>query len=405
MLGSLGSLDSKEDETPPPEVNEVEHIEELSGKMKFNELGEGFMHSVMENDKQTIDQGKIIEESMNQGISSFAPDLMMERFVNNYQMAKKIFGPSLIMQSTGYDSEYIEKNIQIPEFQRELKKKLKETFDKLKFNKLIDKEGLITEKGIELAALVLYTTELDNIIPKGIHGDHSHKKSYIYGDKGDIKIFKKGDRYKDIAIKSSVKTAIRRGHKNLEVQDLKSFERKSKGEVYLVYALDASGSMKGDKVSTCKKAGVALAYKAIQEKDSVGLLVFGADIKHQVLPTKEFGTILKSITKIKASTETNLAASINHSISMFPNQDVTKHLLLLSDALPTSGEDPEQDTLKAVSAARANNITTSIVGINIDEKGTALGEKIAEIGGGKFYIVRNLDDLNKIVLEDYHSVS
>ena len=84
---------------------------------------------------------------------------------------------------------------------------------------------------------------------------------------------------------------------------------------------------------------------------------------------------------------------------------MTKHLLLLSDALPTTGDEPEEETLNAVSAARANNISTSLVGINLDKKGTALGEKIAEIGSGKFYIVKNLDELDKIVLEDYHSVS
>ena len=33
--------------------------------------------------------------------------------------------------------------------------------------------------------------------------------------------------------------------------------------------------MKGPKIGACKRAGIALAYKAIEEKDKVGLIVFG----------------------------------------------------------------------------------------------------------------------------------
>ena len=54
--------------------------------------------------------------------------------------------------------------------------------------------------------------------------------------------------------------------------------------------------------------------------------------------------------------------------------------------------------------ARSNGITISMIGINLDKKGKELGEKVARLGDGKFYVVRDLDEVDKVVLEDYYSV-
>ena len=386
------------------EIKQTSAAEELTGKLKFQSEENKLMHSVLENDKETIDDGKLIKEAINQGIGSSTPDLIFEQLVKNYSIAKQIFGPSLIRLLTGYDENYVSRNIKIPEFQKELRKNVEDNIEKLKDNQLLKKDGSISDKGIELASLILYTEELDNLIPKGILGEKLHKKDFIYGDKEDVKNYKKGDRYRDIAIKKSIKLAVRRGHSKLDENDLKSFEKQSKGQIYLIYGLDASGSMKGKKIDTCKKAGIALAYKAIEEKDKVGLIVFGSEIKEAVEPTDDFKRLIMEITRIKASKETNIAETIRKSLELFPNKEVTKHLILLTDALPTAGEDPEKETLEACSLARSYGITISLVGIQLDEKGKKLAEKITNLGEGRLYIVKNLEEVDKIVLEDYYSV-
>lgn len=386
------------------EIKDVSKIEEVSGKLAVNTEEDKLMHSVLENDKKTIDDGKLLKEAINEGLSIFTPDLMFEQLVKNYSMAKKIYGKTLLRQLTGYEPDYIEKNVNIPEFQKELKKKINNNIGRLKDDKLLEKDGSITDKGIKLASLILYTEELDNIIPKGILGEKIHKKSFIYGDKGDVKAYKKSDRYRDIAIKKSVKLAVRRKHKKLNDKDLKTFERQSKGQICIIYGLDASGSMKGKKIEVCKKAGIALAYKAIDEKDKVGLLVFGSDIKSQIEPTDDFNRLLMEITKVMASKETNIAKTISKAIELFPNKEITKHLILLTDALPTVGREPEKETLESVSLARSNGITISLIGIKLDSKGKKLAEKVVKLGEGRLYIVRDLGNLDKVVLEDYYSV-
>ena len=66
----------------------------------------------------------------------------------------------------------------------------------------------------------------------------------------------------------------------IKKEDLSVFEREARGKVYIVYALDSSRSMKGSKIDLCKKAGIALAYQAINENDKIGLLVFGSQISN-----------------------------------------------------------------------------------------------------------------------------
>ncbi len=386
------------------QIHEKDEIEELSGKLSFQNVEKKLMHSVLENDQETIDKGKLIRDSINQGLSSFTPDLIYQQLIKNYSMAKHIFGPSLLKLATGYNPDYIKKNINIPEFRKELRFRIEKNIEKLKDDGFLGKGNEITDKGIELASLVMYFEELDKIVPKGILGEKIHKKASIYGSKEEIRNYKKGDRYRDIEIKKSAKLAIKRGHKGLEEKDLRVYQRQSKGRSCIIYALDASGSMKGAKIDACKRAGIALAYRAIEEKDKVGLIVFGSEIKTIVEPTDDFSYLLKSIASARASRETDIVSTLRKSIDIFPNEDITKHLILITDALPTVGKDPEKETLHEVSIARNKGITISLIGISLNEKGKELAEKIVELGEGKLYIIKDVKNVDSVVLEDYYSI-
>ena len=389
---------------PPIEVKEFSQSEEITGKLSFQHVDDKLMHSVMENDKKTIDEGKLLNDSMSYGMGSFSPDLMFEQLTQNYSMAKQIYGESLIRLISGYEGGYINRNIKIPEFQRELKEKISNKIEELKDEGLVSKDNTITEKGVELASLVTYFNELDNIEATGNLGEKPNKKSSIYGEKSSYRNFKKGSSYRDIAVKKSIRRAIKRGHKKIDAQDLQFIERQSKGKAVIIYALDASGSMKGKKIDCCKKAGIALSYKAINNKDKVGLIVFGSDVQLEIPPTTDFTSLLTSITKIRAAKETNLVTMFQKANELFPNEHVTKHLILLTDALPTKGDDPEKKTVTEALNAKSNDITISVIGINLDKKGRELAQKIVEIGEGRLYSVRNLDKIDQIVLEDYYSV-
>src|SRR3989338_9815213 len=129
--------------------------------------------------------------------------MMMEHLVKDFNNAEKIYGESFMKLATGYDSNAIKKNIKLPEFQRDLKNRLRKKAQELEDENLTDKDGRFTDRGMELASLVLYTEELDNLQAKGL-GDKKTKRTYIYGEKENVRNFRKHDRYKDIAVKASI---------------------------------------------------------------------------------------------------------------------------------------------------------------------------------------------------------
>jgi Mg-chelatase subunit ChlD len=198
-----------------------------------------------------------------------------------------------------------------------------------------------------------------------------------------------------------VRTAIRRSHNSLIKEDLKSFRRKKSGKKEIVFVLDASGSMKGNKIDSAKKAGVALAYKSIDNKDEIGLIVFSNEVKRKVELTSNLGQILNAIVKVKPSKQTHLSKAIMETRNVFSHKKVTKHIILITDAVPTVGDKPEDNVLKEVSICRSENISISIVGIELDDKGKKLGKRIAEISEGRLYLVKKDEKLDRIVLLDY----
>jgi len=367
-------------------------LEKLDGKT---------VNDILKKDKQTINRGGLLNQAINHGLG-FIPSDIAESLIKNFSLAKKIYGDSFIRLLSNYNPNYISKNIYLPEFQREIKQNIKDNIEKLKEEELID-DSSITKKGLELASITLLFEELEKFKLYGT-GEKKYRKKSVYGDKDSIENYKKGIRYKDIAIKKSIKLAIRRNHKRLMLDDIKSYRRKAKGKIDIVYALDASGSMKGKKIEVCKKAGIALAFKAIENMDNVGLIVFSSAVKSIINPSNDFLRLLFEITKVKALRETNLKDTIESSITMFQDRRTAKHLILITDAMPTVGNEPEKETLEVVDKARNNGITISLVGINLNEQGEELAEKIVELGKGRLYIAKELEEMDAIVLDDYYRI-
>ncbi len=401
MQGSIEQKEQKEASVDSADQG----LFESKGSLGFQNMEDKLMHSVMDSDESLVKEAKLLSSAMSNNISSFSADKMLAAMITDFKLAKSIYGKSLIELSTGYSQEQIEKSIRFPEFQRELKKRLDSCFRALSAKKLITKNNVISEKGIELAALLAFNEELEKLKKNSsFYGTKFNKKKRQYGEKAAIRQLKNTDSYRNLAVRQSLKLAIRRGHKQIEPPDLKAFERKGKTRIYIAFALDASGSMKGDKLDNCKKAGIALAYKAIQENDMVSLIVFNKDVKTALKPSKDFGMLLKSIVSIRASGETDIAAAISKAIAIFSGipKDSTKHIILITDSLPTVGIDPFKETLDKVAEAAQNSISVSIVGLGLEKKPESLARKIAEIGRGRLYIMEKSNDVDNIVLEDYY---
>lgn len=385
-------------------VDELDSVEELSGKLSSSPDEERLMRSVLNNEDESIKDGKLVAEAINHGVGSFTPDIFFKNLVSDYRNAERLYGKTIIRALTEYSPEYVKKNLSIPEFKDALSQRIEKNIKELGKRGVVDEQGIISEQGVKLAALVLYTEELDSLITKGL-GKKESKERDSYGEKEDVvKFIKSRFRFKDVALKRSVHKAVRRGHTKIEMRDLQAYEREHKGKIQVIYAVDSSGSMRGDKIALAKRAGIALAFKAIEERNDVGLLIFTSKIEQAIPPMQDFKTLLMELVRMRAGLETDLAKTIKESVGLFSQNDCTKHLLLLTDMIPTKGEDPMRETLEAASGARDAGITISIVGIALDKEGEKLARKIVEIGNGRLYRVKNLERLDALLLEDYDAL-
>ncbi len=383
------------------ELKSWEKIEETQGSLATQSEEDKLMRSVLQNDKQSIDDGKLLEQGASQGINAFVPSALFENMVQRYAAAKQLYGERLFRLLTGYSGAYIDRNKKIPEFKKELRRQIQARVDKLKEKGLLDAQGVPTTQGFTLAGLVLCAEELDKLSAQGLTGDYVSKRVSHLGDASWPRQFHKGDAYRDLALRASVRSAIRRSHSELQPSDLRSVSREAKGSLSVVYGLDASASMKGEKLAIAKKAGIALAYRAISRKNKVGLIVFGSDVKHELVPTTDFVHLIRTIASVSAGQQTNFATLIQRSVSFFPADADKKLLIVLTDALPTSGSSPEAETLHAVSIAKSAGIVISIVGIKLDKEGKALAEHIAAMTDGRLYTVSSPADADIVVLEEY----
>ncbi len=372
----------------------------LESQTAAGDFDSGLAHSLVSADEDKIEQGQLLEEASNQGLSAFHPDVMFEQMVSNYEHAEQVYGEKLLCLLSGEDPHALKKNLRFPEFRRVLQARMQQKFDSLKKDGLVTKDLTFTQKGYDLAALSMYIDELHVLEAKGL-GERVHKKRSHYGEKIDVRAYHKGDRYANLALRKSVHLALRRGHSTLAFEDLQVFEREDRGQVCVLLALDASGSMKGKKISACKKAGIALAYKAIDARDRVGLLVFGKEVSVALEPSTDFALFLRSIVSVKARQQTDFVSTISRALELFPSTPMTKHLILITDAVPTVGADPQQETLRLVAEAVHCGVTVSVLALGLEEEHEAFARQIVELGGGRLGIVTDLERLDSLVLEEY----
>lgn len=405
----------KDDEeiTTQEESSQKQENHNIEKKSKADELQgilspsdkEGLPRKVLETDKKDIEDGKIIEEAFDRNIGSFVPESMFEQMVKNYKNAEKLFGETLIRELSGYDPKYIDKNIKIPEFQRELKKRIKDKVDDLKDKGLLKESGLITVKGIDASALFLMDEEFENS-KKGFtsFGEKVPVIANLSGDRTESRNYRKGDKYKDIAIKQTVTRSIKRGRTQVLQEDLQTFEREANQQINIIYAIDSSGSMRGEKLRLAKKAGVSLANKAIKDRNKVGLVAFGSEVDKQLNLTNNLYDFTLYLSKLTPGQETNISLAITKSVELLHDAKGIKHIVLLTDGLHTTSADPEKEVITEVIKARQDNITISVVGISLDEIGLNLAEKIVNTSKGNLYSVKDLEDMRGIIIADYYSL-
>jgi Mg-chelatase subunit ChlD len=292
-----------------------------------------------------------------------------------------------------------------------LKRRLEDHFGDLKKAGLLtvtDLGSKITKKGIELAALSLIFEEISISGKLGL-GEH-HAKEHALRSSGEpleVRPYRKGDKYRDLNIRQTLKTVILRRRNNIIKEDLRVFERSKMTCFDFLYVLDISGSMKGKKIDAGKRAAIALTFASLKAGDKVGVLAFNVKTYRVANITNRIEDISVNIAALSPSSGTNISLAIKEAREFFAEQSSlrrSKHIILISDAIPTTGKKPIEDTYEEASITVSQGISISVIGIDLSKDGFKIAQRIADIGQGVFYHITNPGELRQIVLEEHERV-
>ena len=146
------------------------------------------------------------------------------------------------------------------------------------------------------------------------------------------------------------------------------------------------------------------AIEAMQPQDWLGVLSFSSEFTWNVT-MRELGSgltlreALDAVSRVEATGSTNMYAAMQEALAGLQNlpegTPPSRHVLVLSDGQSFDGSQEEFRTL--VEAAQAEGITFSSIAFG-DEADQETMSAIAEAGKGRYYEVKQADDLPRILV-------
>jgi len=172
------------------------------------------------------------------------------------------------------------------------------------------------------------------------------------------------------------------------------FKKNNKGYDILT-VLDTSGSMQYQhKLDIAKEITENFAYK--RKNDRMGLVIFG-NIAYIASPLtydkKTFSNILKRVYPGIAGSSTAIYDALFLSSTLFKNSKAkNKIIILITDGMDNASTTPIDLVLNTL---KKEHIKVYAIGLGSEVDIQAL-DKIAKSTNGKFYLVRDMDELRKV---------
>jgi uncharacterized protein YegL len=180
-------------------------------------------------------------------------------------------------------------------------------------------------------------------------------------------------------------------------------------KVSLTVVIDRSGSMQGNKISDVR-AGLHELVQRLPQDTLVSLVSFSSGVTTDVQPLvasdAQKGTLDKAIDALKADGGTNLYGGLAKGIEHCKNASKDypfRHVLLLSDGVPTEGNTDKGQIEALASAAAAAGCTVSSVGVGFDFD-LPLMTHIAQKGNGTAWFVQDSAHAKEVFVQDLETM-
>ena len=182
---------------------------------------------------------------------------------------------------------------------------------------------------------------------------------------------------------ASVRAAASRGTDRVEQRDLRRSVRSGDGDALVVFAVDASASMR-PAMRTAKGVTLELLEDAYTERDSVAVVAFAGDDAEVLLPPTDSVTLAaRHLKDLPTGDRTPLPAGLRSTAEVVDRADPEAAVVVLvSDGRANAADDPTADTRAAAAALASTGARVVCVdagaerGLLADVVRTTEGERV-----------------------------
>ena len=155
----------------------------------------------------------------------------------------------------------------------------------------------------------------------------------------------------------------------------------------VVFVLDTSGSMAGDKIEQAREA-LKYCLNRLGERDRYGIVAFSSDVdafRDDLLPANRRDDGLYFVDQLEARGGTNINDALTQAMGMLENSDEGM-IVFLTDGKPSSGVTNESEIRKNIAKANKQEIALFTFGVGYDVNTMLLDGLSQEAGAFADYI-------------------
>ncbi|MCP4772164.1 MAG: DUF3520 domain-containing protein [Planctomycetes bacterium] len=195
------------------------------------------------------------------------------------------------------------------------------------------------------------------------------------------------------------RTLLSIGIKAREVEDE---ERKP---MNLVFVIDKSGSMEGERMQLVKDA-LELLVDQMREDDTLGIVTFDSNGHEALQPTsaRERWKLREVIRNLSTGGSTNAAEGLELGYKMMEtcfSKDRINRLVLASDGVANTGETDQERILKTVRAKAEADVDLTTLGVGMGNHNDVFLEQLANKGDGSCHYIDDFAEAKRVLVEQF----
>lgn len=174
----------------------------------------------------------------------------------------------------------------------------------------------------------------------------------------------------------------------------------------LIFTVDVSGSMAREDRLELVKSALQLLIGQLDERDRIGLVVYGSNGEVLLEPTGDHGSIRRAIDRLTPGGSTNAEEGLVLAYRLadrYYRRGEINRVILCSDGVANVGRTGPDSILAGIGESARRGIELTTVGFGMGNYNDVLMEQLADRGNGQYAYVDSLAEARKVFVENLTS--